>query len=130
MIDRRGRHVPLSVIATAGLLVVGLASCAGWEVRPESAVVEASADETWRAALEILRQAEFKISQQDNVKRELQASRDVILRAVSERGTGKRADKEKHQIDLTVRSQGDNRSVVEVVYRLEKLVDDDSAFRF
>jgi acetolactate synthase regulatory subunit len=119
----------LSLIAVAVLAVLGLAACAGWEVRPESAVLPASADEVWSAALEIVREREFKISQQDSVKRELKAERDVILRVISERGTGRTADKEKHQIDLTVRSQGDNRSIVDVIYQIEKLVHEDAAFR-
>jgi hypothetical protein len=123
--DRRS----LSRIAGAGLVVIGLAACAGWEVRPESAVLPASADEVWSAALELVRANEFKIIQQDNVKRELKAERDVILRVITERGTGRTADKEKHQIELTVRSQGDSRSIVNVVYQIEKLVHEDAAFR-
>ncbi len=125
MIDRR----LLSLIAVAGLTIIGLAACAGWEVRPESAVLPASADEVWSAALELVRENEFKITRQDNVKRELKAERDVILRVVTERGTGRTADKEKHQIELTVRSQGDNRSAVDVIYQIEKLVHEDAAFR-
>ncbi len=128
MTHRSGRDSLLSLIAVAWLAVVGLASCAGWEVRPESAVIQASADETWSATLEILRHAEFKISQQDNAKRELQASRDVVLRVISERGTGRKADKETHRIDLWVRTQGENSSVVDVIYRIEKLVSVDYAF--
>jgi hypothetical protein len=129
VIERSDTPGVRAIIAIALVSCIGLVSCAGWEARPESAVVQASADETWSATLEILRQAEFKVTQQDNTKRELQASRDVILRVVSERGTGRKADKEKHQVELWVRPQGEHSSVVDVIYRIEKLLDEDAAFR-
>ncbi|MGH7410877.1 MAG: hypothetical protein ACREJ6_07465 [Candidatus Methylomirabilis sp.] len=108
----------------------GLTSCAGWELRPESAVLMATADEVWNAALELLREREFKIGQQDNIKHELQAKRDIVLRVIADRSSRATEDKERHQIDLLVRAMGDDRSVVEVLYRVDNLVIEDRAFRF
>lgn len=113
------------------LALSGLMSCAGWELRPESAVLMATADEVWNAALELLREREFKIGQQDNTKHELQAKRDIVLRVISgDRSSRATEDKERHQIDLLVRARGDDRSVVEVLYRVDNLVIEDRAFRF
>ena len=112
------------------LALTALVSCAGWEVRPESAVIMASTDEVWNAALELLREREFKIGRQDNSKHELRANRDIVLRVISDRGSRPTEDKERHQIDLSVRTQGDDRSVIEVLYRTDNLVIEEHAFRF
>ena len=111
--------------------LAALVSCAGWEVRPESAVIMAPADQVWNDTLELLREQEFKIDQQDNNKRELQATRDIVLRVITDKSTTRgTVEKERHQIDLSVKARGEDGSLVEVVYRIEKLVVEDPAFRF
>jgi hypothetical protein len=111
--------------------LAALVSCAGWEVRPESAVIMAPADQVWNDTLELLREREFKIDQQDNNKRELQATRDIVLRIVTDKSTTRgTVEKERHQIDLSVKARGEDGSLVEVIYRIEKLVVEDPAFRF
>ena len=111
--------------------LAALVSCAGWEVRPESAVIMAPADQVWNDTLELLREREFKIDQQDNNKRELQATRDIVLRVITDKSTTRgTVEKERHQMDLSVKARGEDGSLVEVVYRIEKLVVDDPAFRF
>jgi hypothetical protein len=111
--------------------LAALVSCAGWEVRPESAVIMAPADQVWNDTLELLREQEFKIDQQDNNKRELQATRDIVLRNISDKSTTRgTVEKERHQVDLLVKARGEDGSLVEVIYRIEKLVVEDPAFRF
>jgi hypothetical protein len=111
--------------------LAALVSCAGWKVRPESAVIMAPADQVWNDTLELLREQEFKIDQQDNNKRELQATRDIVLRAISDKSTPRgTVEKERHQVDLSVKARGEDGSLVEVIYRIEKLVVEDPAFRF
>jgi hypothetical protein len=110
--------------------LAALVSCAGWEVRPESAVIMAPADQVWNATLELFREREFKIDHQDNAKRDLRATRDIVVRVVTDRATPTTPQKIQHRIDLSVRSGGDDRSVVEVVYRVERLVEEEPAFRF
>ena len=111
--------------------LAALVSCAGWEVRPESAVIMAPADQVWNDTLELLREQEFKIDQQDNNKRELQATRDIVLRVITDKSTTRgTVEKERHQIDLLVKARGEDGSLVEVIYRIEKLVVEDPAFRF
>ena len=107
-----------------------LMSCAGMGVQPESAIIMAPSDEVWNAVLELFREQDYKISRQDNSTRELQATKDIVLRVISDRSTPRgTTEKERHQIDLSVRPRGDDRSVVEVIYRIEKLVVEDAAFR-
>ncbi|MCI0408349.1 MAG: hypothetical protein L0191_07265 [Acidobacteria bacterium] len=131
----RKHHQKNSSIAFVAMIFLapalsGLTSCAGFEVQPESAVIMAPADEVWNVTLELLREREYKISRQDNSKHELQATKDIVLRVITDRSTPRDAtDKEHHQLDLRVRPRGDDRSVVEVVYRIEKLVIEDAAFR-
>jgi hypothetical protein len=110
--------------------LAALVSCAGWEVRPESAVIMTSPDEVWNTAQELLRERDFKVSLQDSTKRELQATKDIVVRVVTDRATPTTPQKIQHRIDLSVRSGGDDRSVVEVVYRIERLVEEEPAFRF
>jgi hypothetical protein len=110
--------------------LTGLVSCAGWGVRPESAVMIAPADEVWNATLELLRDREFKIDQQDNNTRDLLATKEIVLRTVSDRATPTTQQKIRHQIDLSVRASGDGRSVIEVIYRIDKIVEENEAFHF
>jgi hypothetical protein len=110
--------------------LAALVSCAGWEVRPESAVIMAPADQVWNATLELLRERDFRPDLQDNAKRELRATRDITVRVVADRATPTTPQKIQHRIDLSVRSGGDDRSVVEVVYRVERLVEEKPAFLF
>ena len=118
------------VMILVAVPLAALVSCAGWEVRPESAVIMASPDEVWNTAQELLRERDFKVSLQDSTKRELQATRDIVVRVVTDRATPTTPQKIQHRIDLSVRSGGDDRSVVEVVYRIERLVEEEPAFRF
>jgi len=119
------------VMILVAVPLAALVSCAGWEVRPESAVIMAPADQVWNDTLELLREQEFKIDQQDNNKRELQATRDIVLRIITDKSTTRgTVEKERHQIDLSVKARGEDGSLVEVVYRIEKLVVEDPAFRF
>jgi hypothetical protein len=110
--------------------LAALVSCAGWEVRPESAVIMTSPDEVWNTVQELLRERDFKVSLQDSTKRELQATKDIVVRVVTDRATPTTPQKIQHRIDLSVRSGGEDRSVVEVVYRVDRLVEEEPAFRF
>ena len=118
------------VMILVAVPLAALVSCAGWEVRPESAVIMAPADQVWNATLELLRERDFKTDLQDNAKRDLRATRDIVVRVVTDRATPTTPQKIQHRIDLSVRSGGDDRSVVEVVYRVERLVEEEPAFRF
>jgi hypothetical protein len=117
-------------IALIALALSGLGACAGWGVRPESAVMIAPADEVWTATLELLRDREFKIDQQDNNTRELQATKEIVVRTVSDRATPTTQQKIRHQLDLTVKDTGEGKSVVQVIYRIDKVVEENEAFRF
>lgn len=110
--------------------LAALVSCAGWEVRPESAVIMAPPDEVWNTVQELLRERDFKVSLQDSTKRELEATRDIVLRVITDKSTKGNVEKERHQIDLSVKARGEDTSLVEVVYRIEKLAVEDPAFRF
>ncbi|MBI2902168.1 MAG: hypothetical protein HYY12_01085 [Candidatus Methylomirabilis oxyfera] len=110
--------------------LAALVSCAGWEVRPESAIIMAPADQVWNTTLDLLRERDFKTDLQDNAKRDVRATRDIILRVVYDRATPTTTQKAQHRIDLSVRSGGEDRSVVEVVYRVDRLVEEERAFRF
>lgn len=127
---RKGSDVVLAAMAFIACSLTGLVSCAGWGVRPESAVIIAPADEVWNATLELLRDREFKIDQQDNNTRDLRATKEIVLRTVTDRATPTTQQKIRHQIDLSVRASGDGRSVIEVIYRIDKVVEDNEAFHF
>jgi len=124
---RSGRA--MAAMAAMVLLLTGVASCVGWQVRPESAVIIAPADEVWNATLELLRDREYKIEQQDNNSHELQAVREIIIRTVSDRATPTTSQKIRHQVNLFIKTGGDGRSILEVIYRVDKVVVEDEAFR-
>ncbi|HLC21643.1 MAG TPA: hypothetical protein VJM10_06000 [Candidatus Methylomirabilis sp.] len=126
---QRGSDVGLVAMAFMALSLTGLVSCIGWGVRPESALIMAPADEVWTTALDVLREREFKIDQQDSTAQTLQATREIFIKMVSDRKTPTTAQKVRHQVDISVKAAGDGRSVLEVIYRIDKLVDEDEAFR-
>jgi len=128
-LQKRSDVVSVAVAAIA-LSLTGLVSCAGWQVRPESAVIMAPADEVWNATLEVLRDGEYKIESQDNNSYDLRATKDIILRTVSDRATPTTTQKVRHQIDLSLKARADGRSALEVIYRIDKVVEENEAFRF
>ncbi len=114
-----------------GLLALAiLPSCAGREVRPESALIVAPPEEVWNVALDLLREREFKIETQDATRYNIQGTKEIIIRTVTDRATPTTTQKIIHKIDLSVRPQGDGRSTVEIIYRIDKIVEEDSAFHF
>jgi hypothetical protein len=124
------RKVVSGALALIVLPLTGLVSCAGWKVQPESAIIMASADEAWIIALDLLREAEFKIDSQDNSTRELRATREIVIRMVADRATPTTAEKVVHKIDLSIKARGDDKSVLEVIYRIDKVANENEAFRF
>ena len=128
VLRKRGGVVLLAMVFIA-LSVTGLASCVGWQVRPESAVIMAPTDEVWNATLEFLRDGEFKIDSQDNNTRTLQATKEIVTRMVSDRATPTTSVKIRHQVNLSVKGGSDGRSVLEVIYRIDKVVEENEAFR-
>ena len=127
---QKNSSIMFVVMIFLALALSGPMSCAGLGVQPESAIIMAPSDEVWNVVLELFREQEYMISRQDNSTRELQATKDIVLRVIADRSTPRGAtEKERHQIDLSVRPRGDDRSVVEVIYRIEKLVVEDAAFR-
>ena len=127
---QKGRGAGLVALAFLAASLTGLVSCIGWQVRPESAVIVAPPDEVWNATLELLREREFKIEQQDNNTHTLQATKEIVTRMVSDRATPTTAQKIRHQANLSLKERSDGRSVLEVIYRIDKVVVEDEAFRF
>lgn len=126
---RKGGGSRLVAIAFITSSLTSLVSCLGWQVRPESAVIIAPADEVWNATLELLRQQQFKIEQQDNNTLTLQGRKEIEIRMVADRATPATALKIRHQVNLSVKERSDGRSVLEVIYRIDKAVVEDEAFR-
>jgi len=117
------------VMGAIALSLTGLVSCVGWQVRPESAVIMAPTDEVWNATLEFLRDGEYKIDSQDNNTHTLQATKEIVTRMVSDRATPTASVKIRHQVNLSIKGGSDGRSVLEVIYRIDKVVVEDEAFR-
>ena len=128
-LQKRG-DIVLVAMALIALSLPGLASCVGWQVRPESALIMVPPDEVWNATLDLLREREYKIEQQDNNTRELQATREIVVRMLSDRATPTQAQKIRHQVNLWVKAESEGRSLLEVIYRVDKVVVEDEAFRF
>ncbi len=128
-LKKRSNVVP-GALALIVLPLTALVSCASWKVQPESAIIMASADEAWIIALDLLREREFKIDSQNNSTRDLQATREIVIRMVADRATPTTAEKVVHKIDLSIKARGDDKSVLEVTYRVDKVFDENEAFRF
>jgi flagellar biosynthesis regulator FlbT len=90
----------------------------------------APVEDVWNGALDLLREREFKIEQQDNTAQTLRATREIFVKMLSDRATPATAHKIRHQVDLSIKADREDRSILEVIYRIDKVVEEDEAFRF
>ena len=116
----------------AAVSLVTLIACAAPEVRPELGVMTSSIDEVWEAFVEVTKQWGFVFEIADSSKYLLRGTRDsttVIGGSVSpyER-FGKATRQEFHIMSAQMRPRGDQSTIIEIVYLIDKIPDEEAGF--
>ena len=122
----------LLIGVVAAVSLVTLIACAAPEVRPELGVMTSSIDEVWEAFVEVTKQWGFVFEIADSSKYLLRGTRDsttVIGGSVSpyER-FGKATRQEFHIMRAQMRPRGDQSTVIEIIYLIDKIPDAEAGF--
>jgi hypothetical protein len=122
----------LLIGALALVSLVTLIACAAPEVRPELGVMTSSIDEVWEAFVEVTKQWGFVFEIADSSKYLLSGTRDsttVIGGSVSpyER-FGKATRQEFHIMRAQMSPRGDQSTVIEIIYLIDKIPDAEAGF--
>jgi hypothetical protein len=122
----------LLIGALAAVSLVTLIACTAPEIRPELGVMTSSIDEVWEAFVEVTKQWGFVFEIADSSKYLLRGTRDsttVIGGSVSpyER-FGKATRQEFHIMRVQMSPRGDQSTVIEIIYLIDKIPDAEAGF--
>lgn len=122
----------LSVRSFAVAALATLIACAAPEVRPEWGVISSPVDEVWQTLVEVVKEWEFTLGTVDSSKHLLRAAKvstSVIGGSVSpyER-FGKATREQFHDLKVSLKPRGDQSTVVEIVYLIDKIPDEEASF--
>jgi len=118
---------PLTLLA-----LVTLISCAAPEVRPEWGVINFSVEEVWQTFVEVVKEWDFTLDAVDPSTHALRAgkvSTSVIGTSVSSyERFGKATREQQHVLRASMKPRGDQSTVVEIVYFIDKVPDEEASF--
>ena len=122
----------LLIGALAAVSLVTLIACTAPEIRPELGVMTSSIDEVWEAFVEVTKQWGFVFEIADSSKYLIRGTRDsttVIGGSVSpyER-FGKATRQEFHIMRAQMSPRGDQSTVIEIIYLIDKIPDAEAGF--
>ena len=122
----------LLIGALTATSLVTLIACAAPEVRPEWGMINSPIDEVLEAFLEVTKQWGFALETVDTSKYLIRGTRDsatVIGGSVSpyER-FGKATRQEFHAMRAQMRPRGDQSTIIEIVYLIDKVPDEEAGF--
>jgi len=116
----------------AAALVLSLVGCATPRIRPETAVVPFPIEDVWVTALEVARDWEFKLDTIDLPQRFVAASKEsttVVGGSVDPyQRFGRATRSQLHDLRVSMHPRGDRSTVVEIVYVIDKVVDEEATF--
>jgi hypothetical protein len=107
-------------------------ACAAPEVRPEWGVVNSSVDEVLEAFLEVTKQWGFALETVDTSEYLIRGTRDTTteIGAVADayQRFGKATRQEFHVMRARMRPRGDQSTVVEITYLIDKIPEPEAAY--
>lgn len=118
---------PLPVVALATLI-----ACAAPELRPEWGVINSSVEEVWQTFVEVTKEWDFTPDAVDSSKHVIRATKQstsVIGTSVSSyERFGKGTREQQHVLKASMKPRGDHSTVVEIVYLIDKVPDEEASF--
>jgi len=122
----------LLIGALAAVSLVTLIACAAPEIRPELGVMTSSIDEVWEAFVAVTKQWGFVFEIADSSKYLFRGTRDsttVIGGSVSpSERFGKATRQEFHVLRAQMRPRGDQSTIIEIIYLIDKIPDAEAGF--
>ena len=124
---RRSLIRPLALVALAAMT-----ACATPEVRPELAVITSPIDDVWTAFVEVAKEWRFELESLEPSKWVFKGAKSTTT---SVGGTvdqyqrfGSIARKQHHDLRVSMRPRDDQSSVIEIVYLIDKIPDEEASF--
>ena len=118
---------PSVVVALAALI-----ACAAPEVRPELAVMNSPVDEVWQTFVEVTREWGYELETVDasrHLVRAAKASTSVIGGSVdSTQRFGQATRTQLHVLRASMKPRGDQATMIEIVYLIDKVPDEEASF--
>ena len=118
--------------ALAAVSLVTLIACAAPEVRPELGVMTSSIDEVWEAFVEVTKQWGFDLETVDTSTYLIRGTRDstTVIGGSADpyQRFGKATRQEFHVMRAQMRPRGDQSTIIEIIYLIDKIPDADAGF--
>ena len=118
---------PWVMVALAALI-----ACAAPEVRPEVAVMNSPVDEVWQTFVEVTREWGYELETVDasrHLVRAAKVSTSVIGGTVdSTQRFGQATRTQLHVLRASLKPRGDQATMIEIVYLIDKVPDEEASF--
>ena len=118
---------PSVMVALAALI-----ACAAPEIRPEVAVMNFPVDEVWQTFVEFTKEWGFELETVDASRHLVRAgkvSTSVIAGSVdSTQRFGQSTRTQVHTLRASMKPRGDQSTVIEIVYVIDKVADEEASF--
>ena len=119
------RSLALMALAT-------LIACAAPEVRPEWGVINFPVEEVWQTFVELTKEWDFTLEAVDSSKHVIKAAKQstsVIGASVSSyERFGKAPREQLHVLKVSMKPRGDQSTLIEIVYVVDKVPDEEAGF--
>lgn len=120
------------VLLSAGAILAGVSACATPEIRPEWGIINAPIDEVWTTFVEVAKQWEFQLDTVDSSRHLVRGGKEsstVIGGQVDPyQRFGKSTRTQLHVLRASMKPRGDQSTMVEIVYTIDKVPDHEASF--
>ena len=120
------------VLLSAGAILAGVSACATPEIRPEWGIINAPINEVWSTFVEVARQWEFELDTVDSSRHLIRGGKEsstVIGGQVDPYARfGKSTRVQVHVLRASMKPRGDQSTMVEIVYTIDKVPDHEASF--
>jgi hypothetical protein len=118
---------------TARLLAfTAVVGCTAPQVQPEWGIIPSPADEVWQTLVEVIREWEFSLDTVDTERYRLRAAKSstTVIGGVASPYDrfGHAARHQLHDLRVSMRPRGDRSTIVEVVYLIDKIPEEEAGF--
>ncbi len=120
------------ILFAAAAILAGLTACAAPEVRPEWGIINAPIDEVWTSFVDIARQWEFQLDTVDSSRHLIRGGKEssTVIGGSTDpyQRFGKATRTQVHVLRASMKPRGDESTVVEIIYLIDKIQDDEASF--
>ncbi|MGH7427186.1 MAG: hypothetical protein ACREJ4_02295 [Candidatus Methylomirabilaceae bacterium] len=120
------------ILVPAAAIVTGLTACAAPQFRPEWGIINAPIEDVWPTVVEVAKQWEFELDTIDSSRHLIRGGKEsntVIGGQVDpSQRFGKATRTQVHVLRASMKPRGEESTVIEVVYTIDKVPDEEASF--